>query len=78
MEDERYREGPVKSQEKGLVTLHRVIHCAAEITTEPSKSAFKASRGTERESHTQREQNHRKKNDDSITYWLNKNLQAAL
>lgn len=61
MYDERYREGPVKSQEKGLVTLHRVIHCAAEIITEPSKSAFKASRGTEGESHTQREQNHRKK-----------------
>lgn len=49
--DEHYREGPVKSQEKGLVTLHRVIHCAAEITTEPSKSANKASRGTEGENY---------------------------
>ncbi len=38
-----YREGPVKSKEKGLVTLHEVIHCAAEIITEPSKSSFNAS-----------------------------------
>lgn len=37
------REGPVKSKEKGLVTLHGVIHCATEITTEPSKSSFNAS-----------------------------------
>lgn len=36
------REGPVKSKEKGLVTLHGVIHCATEITTEPSKSSFNA------------------------------------
>lgn len=37
------REGLLKSKEKGLVTLHGVIHCAAEITTEPSKSYFNAS-----------------------------------
>lgn len=29
----RDREGPVESQEKQLVTLHRVIHCATEIIT---------------------------------------------
>lgn len=29
------REGPVKSKEKGLVTLYGLIHCATEITTEP-------------------------------------------
>lgn len=39
-----YREGLVKSQEKGLVTLHRLNHCAKVIITKPSKSAFKASR----------------------------------
>lgn len=44
-----YREEPVKSQEKGLVTLHRVSHCAKAITTKPSKSAFKASRRTKGE-----------------------------
>lgn len=32
------RLGRVKSKEKGLVTLHGVSHCSAEITTEPSKS----------------------------------------
>lgn len=37
------REGSVKSKEKGLVTLDGVIHCAPEITTEPSKSFFNAS-----------------------------------
>lgn len=42
-EDGCNREGPVKSKEKGLVTLHGVIHCAAEIITEPSKSSFNAS-----------------------------------
>lgn len=39
---EAEREGPVKSEEKGLVTLHGLIHCATEITTEPSKSSFNA------------------------------------
>lgn len=41
-EDGCYREGPVKSKEKGLATLHGVIHCAPEIITEPSKSSFNA------------------------------------
>lgn len=42
-QDGCYREGPVKSKEKGLATLHGMIHCAAEIITEPSKSSFNAS-----------------------------------
>jgi len=41
-EGAREREGPAKSKEKGLITLQRVIHCAPEITTEPSKSSFNA------------------------------------
>lgn len=43
------REGPVKSKEKGLATVHGVIHCATEIITEPSKSSFNASRRGEGE-----------------------------
>lgn len=31
------------SKGKGLVTLHRLIHCSTEITAEPSKSSFNAS-----------------------------------
>lgn len=38
-----YRKRPVKSKEKGLATLDRVIHCAAEIITELSRSSFNAS-----------------------------------
>lgn len=43
MEDGCYRKRPVKSEEKGLATLDRVFHCAAEIITELSRSSFNAS-----------------------------------
>lgn len=43
VEDGCCREGPVKSKEKGLATLHGVIHCAPEIIREPSKSSVNAS-----------------------------------
>lgn len=48
-EDGCYREGLIKNKETRSVILYEMIHCATEIITEPSKSAFNASRRAERE-----------------------------